>query len=427
MALFLGIDLGTTYFKAALFDTTGRLRGLGRRFVQKQTANNICELAVEVFWSTMAECVAEAMTQAGTDCRAIVAMSYSSQANSFILLDKGNHPLTPLILWPDERAGATQPALSMFAAQPLWRERTGMGIPLSPNSCINKLWWLQQQAIWEEVASVCTISDYLTLVLTGQKAADASTASLLGLLDVQACNWWDDALQVAQLQDLDLSPVFRMGTPVGKCTRDGAARLGLHTTTHFSVGGLDHHMAAMGAGIYGTNNISESTGTVLAAVESTDQYKTQEQICIAPGLHDHHFFRMAFDANGAGALEQYQKTQPLSIAALLEKPNPDVIAILESTAASLATIVQKLNNNGDIIPTGGGARSKLWVQIKADMLNRSFVIPACNEAACLGAAMMAAMGAGAINNIQDWVHMKERIEPGKGGPPFKGGSPWVSS
>jgi xylulokinase len=410
MALFLGIDLGTTYFKAALFDTTGRLRGLGRRFVQKQTANNICELAVEVFWSTLGECVAEAMTQAGTDSSAIVAMSYSSQANSFILLDKDNYPLTPLILWPDERAGATHPSLSMFAAQPLWCERTGMGIPLSPNSCINKLWWMQQQAIWQEVSSVCTISDYLTLVLTGQKAADASTASLLGLLDVQACNWWNDALQVAQLQDSYLSPVFRIGTPVGKLTRDGATKLGLHATTHFSLGGLDHHMAAMGAGIYGTNNISESTGTVLAAAESTDQYKPKEQVCTAPGLHDHHFFRMVFNGNGAGALEQYQKTQALSMEALLENPSPDVMAILESTAASLGDIVQKLNSNGDIISTGGGARSKLWVQIKADTLNRAFVIPACTEAACLGAAMMAAMGVGKLNNVQDWVRVKEIID-----------------
>jgi xylulokinase len=202
-----------------------------------------------------------------------------------------------------------------------------------------------------------------------------------------------------------------MGTPVGKCTPDGAARLGLSATTHFSVGGLDHHMAAMGAGIYGTNNISESTGTVLAAVESMDQYKPKVQICVAPGLHDHHFFSMAFDANGAGALEQYQKTQApeYSIEALLENPSSDVIAILGSTAASLGNIVQKLNSNGDIISTGGGARSKLWVQIKADTLNRSFVIPACNEAACLGAAMIAAKGVRALNNVQDWVRVKEKL------------------
>src|SRR6185503_13096500 len=168
MALFLGLDLGTTYFKAALFDEQGSLRGLGRRSVQKQTATHTCELPVSLFWSTLAECVAEAMAAAGVDRNEIRALAYSSQANSYILLDEGNHPLTPLILWPDTRSGAVHPALSMFAAQPLWQERTGMGIPLSPNSCINKLRWMRQQDIWKKVTSVCTISDYLTLVLTGQ-------------------------------------------------------------------------------------------------------------------------------------------------------------------------------------------------------------------------------------------------------------------
>jgi sugar (pentulose or hexulose) kinase len=96
--------------------------------------------------------------------------------------------------------------------------------------------------------------------------------------------------------------------------------------------------------------------------------------------------------------------------ALLEKPDPAVIAILESTAASLAGIVQKLNNKGAIIATGGGARSKLWVQIKAGILKRPFVIPACNEAACLGAAMMAARGVGVLNDVQEWIHVREKIE-----------------
>jgi xylulokinase len=416
---FLGIDLGTTYFKAALFDEQGRLCGLGRQFLQKQVSGDTCELPLDIFWKTLSDCVAQAMTAAGAHRKDISALSYSSQANSFLLLDKGNNPLTPLILWPDARAGATNPALSTFSGTAGWRERTGMGLPLSPHNCINKLMWLQQHQpyLWQQAASVCTISDYITLALTGENAADGSTASLLGLLDAQACAWWDEALRMAQLSREILPSVFYMGMPIGKLSREGAARLGLSEQTHFSLGGLDHHMAALGAGLYGTNNLSESTGTVLAAVQSTGQYHVQEQVFVAPGMHAAHFFRMSFDDNGARPLEMYQKDKApqYSIEELLAMDpgtghGSAVRNILSSTAQSLYTLVQRLYSNGPVVSTGGGARSKLWVQIKAELLNRPFIIPDCSEAACLGAAMMAAKGVGHLSNMQDWIHVKEIIE-----------------
>jgi sugar (pentulose or hexulose) kinase len=291
-----------------------------------------------------------------------------------------------------------------------------MGLPLSPHNSINKLLWIQQQHpfLWQQVASVCTISDYVTLALTGERAADGSTASLLGLLDAQACTWWDEAMRVAQLTRELLPPVFYMGMPIGKLSRQGAALLGLNDDTHFSLGGLDHHMAALGAGLYGTNNLSESTGTVLAAVQSTEQYHVQEQVWVAPGMHAGHFFRMSFDDNGARPLEMYQKNKApeYSIEELLAMdPGTEhgiaVRNILTSTARSLQTLVQRLHSNGPVVSTGGGARSKLWVQIKAALLNRPFIIPACSEAACLGAAMIAAKG---IGHSTDWIRVKEIIE-----------------
>lgn len=421
MALYLGIDMGTSYFKAALFNEQGRLCGLGRQFLNKQVSGAVCELPVTTFWSTLASCIAEALQQAGAKSHDIRAMSYSSQANSFILLDKGNDPITALILWPDARAGAVHPALSEWAATTRWHERTGIGVELSPNSAINKLLWLQQQPLWEEVASVCTISDYLALTLTGRKVADGSTASLLGLLNVTACQWWEEALEVTQLSRELLPDVFRMGTAIGTLTRSGAALLGLEEQTHFSLGGLDHHMAAMGAGIYQSNNISESTGTVLAAVQSTEQYLPRPEVCVGPGLHEHHYFRITFNGNGGRALEAYQKNMApeYSIEALLEMAAAEpldthgkqVRSILESTAYSLKELVQQLGGDGKIIATGGGARSALWVLIKAVILNRPFIVPACSEAACLGAAMMAAHGIGDLS-VEDtnkiWVTKNEQ-------------------
>lgn len=144
---------------------------------------------------------------------------------------------------------------------------------------------------------------------------------------------------------------------------------------------------------------------------------------------------MAFNENGATVLEWYQKkfAPELSIEELLKmaesiSPGSDglkalpcankyeslsgfynivnrhshghfVRAILESTALSLRDLVDSLdreNVSKALIASGGGARSLLWVQVKADILNKAFMVPECSELACQGAALIGAMG-----NIQE--------------------------
>ena len=101
----LGIDLGTTYFKLGLFDRSGRLCGLGRVPVIKYCGDgSLCELSLDNFWSALQSGIDQACEQARAEPENIKALSYGSQANSFILLDKNNDPLTSLILWPDNRA-----------------------------------------------------------------------------------------------------------------------------------------------------------------------------------------------------------------------------------------------------------------------------------------------------------------------------------
>ena len=110
MDLVLGIDLGTSYFKLGLFDRSGDLRGLGRVATPTKTPNgSICEVPVNDFWSSLRSGLATALQQASARAEDIRAMGYSSQANSFLLLDGHDRPLTPLILWTDVRTGTVTP------------------------------------------------------------------------------------------------------------------------------------------------------------------------------------------------------------------------------------------------------------------------------------------------------------------------------
>ena len=112
MAYLLGIDLGTSYFKVGLFDETGALKGLSRLALRKETPlAGHCEVAVAVFWQLLRDGVADVLRQAGIAAGEVAGLSYSSQANTFILLDRADRPLTPLILWTDTRGEPLQAEL----------------------------------------------------------------------------------------------------------------------------------------------------------------------------------------------------------------------------------------------------------------------------------------------------------------------------
>lgn len=457
MSFLLGIDLGTSYFKAGIFDEQGYLKGLGRCYVNKQTDNKgICELPVSVFWKTLNFCLREAILNAAIQPQEIKSVSYSSQANSFILLDRSDEPLTPLILWPDQRVDRKPDSLQKLVRNPDFRQATGLGILPGNQSLAAKIDWFQTQnpQIWKQVKSILSISDYLTFSLTGEKVTDYSTSSMTGLFHVVENNWWKTALDLLDIDSHYLSYPLAIGASTGKISLKGAKRTGLSVDTNYYVGALDHHQVAIGAGLSVLNQISESTGTVLASVNYRKGYLPEAGVNIAPGLKDNFYFQMAFDENGAVALEWYQRkyTPELSIMQLLTQaeaiipgsdglianPNADryddlngfeyqkshckpphyIRAILESTSLSLWNLLTSLGESETdkpVISSGGGAKSRLWTQIKADMLNKTFLLPECNELACQGAAMLGLMGNTPAQNFDEilktWVRYKDRIIP----------------
>jgi len=449
--------LGTSYFKSGIFDENGNLKGLGHQLVKKEIGDgSICELPVSVFWNTLHVCVREAVQKAGIMPGEIKSVSYSSQANSFILLDDNDEPLTPLILWPDKRAEGMDFPFKNFSDEDKFIKKTGLGIQPNFEFALAKINWFQNKRpeLWKRVKSILSISDYLTFCLTKQKVSDMSTLSMSGLLDITNLSLWDEALEFLELsQNLFPSPK-RMGSFVGNLNEQGADLIGLSPDTPYYLGGLDHHCAAIGSGIIQNNNICESTGTVLSCVGGSSLFNPGKNYSTAPGLFDGQYFQMAFDNNGALSLEWYQKNfaSEYSIIELLDmadkvvdeceglsaKPCANnypglegfvniqslhehghfVRALLESTSESLSNLVQTLKGNfysGAVISTGGGAQSQLWIQIKANNLKTVFYIPECSETACLGAALI---GAASLKTTVDWdkfmnswVRYKKSLRP----------------
>jgi sugar (pentulose or hexulose) kinase len=419
MSLLLGIDLGTSYFKVGLFSFDGTLRGLGREAVNKTVpAPGHCELAVEEFWRALRRGLATALVQAGATARDIAGASYSSQATTFLLLDAHDAPLTPLIVWTDTRGGSVEPALAAWAATEDFRAAVGHE-GLVPESAPVKWRWFQreQPAAWQRTRRVATLADYFTWALTGERVMDASTAAFLACYDLRSDGWWPEALEKFGLDAAQLAMPLRPGTWCGRTHAGATERLGLPAGIPFAVGALDHHAAAIGSGLGWLADLSISTGTVLAALALTDAPAAQPGVYHGRHTDGARCWRLAFDANGAGQLEDFQRTRApgrgleelLAFAAdapagsawrtgMLEAGDlgVGVRAVLERVAATHRSLVRRVAPAGvaRVVATGGGARSPLWLQIGADILGLPVVTPASPERACLGAAAFAAVAAG---------------------------------
>lgn len=430
MNLLLGIDLGTSYFKVGLFDQAGKLKGLGRVAVPKQMpARGRCELPVEHFWQVLRRGLEEALAEAGANAAQIAGISYSSQANTFVLLDRWDRPLTPLVIWTDERGEPVEEELQQFSDTAEFGCRTGFHGITGAWAVAKWRWWQKSQPQqWAETRRVMTLSDYFTFSLTGEPVGDASTAAFLGLYDLTGRQWWPEALNAFAIDSDLLSDPLPPGTRCGHTSIGAVGHLGLPTGVPFTVGGLDHHVAGLGSGLGRLGEASISTGTVLAAMTLVDRVYPKSGCFHGPHFDRVQTYRLAFDSMGAGQLEDYQRRfapdysleQLVAMAALVQpgcvpKGEPRlgvperehgefVRHLLERIAASHRSLLGQVMENRpapSIVATGGGARSPLWLQIKAAMLGATIIKPECQEPACLGASLLAGLGAGIFEGLDD--------------------------
>ena len=430
MNTILVLDLGTTYFKASVFDEAGSLCAL-RRCPTPSTSPKpgYNEMDPDRFLSTIQSLILSLNDVQGGYLQNVTAITFSTQTNSFLLLDEHDEALTPIIIWNDLRANDDAEIIEHLSS--LANLHATTGIPsLSPEFMVAKLLWLQKHetnAI-AQAKRLCLLSDYLTLWFTGQHITEAGAAGLTGLLDIHTLNWWPESLNHFRIPTEWLPRVVRAGTDLGAIRNDLAKTLALSENCRFIVGCLDQYAGAIGAGNIAEGSISETTGTVLATVRCTYTKDSPPDIFIGPGFDQGQYFQMVFGSISANLLEAYrdmlpdnptfeeldqaashapaasnrfslkwqQDTETL-ITCLREWSThypPALItrAILENVAFALQDQLMHLCENqfpDSITCVGGAARSALWLQIKADVLNIPTRSTSCPEPTSLGAALLA--------------------------------------
>jgi xylulokinase len=444
---YLGIDIGGSGAKAAVFDGAGQLLGFAQNTrVPVTTPEGFTEIPMEEIYAAAREAARTAITESGVRIR---ALSVASQGQAFVTLDANDRHLHNMILWYDSRAAAQaerlREALQATDEVALPRIETIAAAP--------KILWLREHYpdLMAQARRYLLLPDYLCYRLTGQAITDPSMAGSTALY-AHGFGYVPEALAAAEIDEDQLARVQEPGTPASVVTHAAAQEWGLEPDTLFVTGTNDQWAGALGAGNNRPGIVSEASGTCLAAATLTEKLPDS----IPPGmLHGRfsiprYFGALAYAKTAGAVLEWFRREfapdsslrelDELAAAvpvgcngvsmiphfegAVSPAPNPaargafayltlghtraDMYrAILEALTFSLRENLEFLSDYGmklaRIRSIGGGAKSDLWLQMKADVTGLPVDRPAFTEAAVMGAAMLAAAGAGAFPSVEESV------------------------
>jgi xylulokinase len=476
---FLGLDAGTTSVKAALFDSRGNCAGIGREEYQLSTPSaEQAELEAEIYWSSSVNAIRAAIAQAGVTPAQVKAITISSQGETTIALDGQGLPLRPALVWLDNRSVSQAEKLaSRFDRQEVY-EVTGV-TEIGPTWTACKILWIKENEprVFEQARKFLLVKDYLIYRLSGEYATEGAIACTTLLYDIRRHQWWAEMLDAVGISPSQLPAITRPGEAVGRLTASAAGLLGLDQRTLVINGGMDQCTGAVGAGSITPDIVSETTGAAMAMQVTTPYPDMRSNIHIPLSVHSlpgsylfvpvlptggmtFKWFRDTFgDREIQLAKESGRDAYDLltTMAArvapgcdglvmlphLMGALSPEenlaargvfcgftlghdkghfVRAILEGVAFNLRQILAALNQAGyhfnEVRTSGGGARSPLWNQIKADVCGLPIVTLANEEAALLGDAILAGVACGVFSSVAEacaqMVAIKERILPGEG-------------
>ncbi len=468
---FLGVDVGTGGTRAALIDAQGRVTASSTvehvPFASPETG--WAEQDPRDWWRAATLAIRDALSKSQIRPEQIGAVGFSGQMHGAVLLDKHDNVLRPSIIWCDQRTSTQCIAITEKIGTKRLIELTCN--PALTGFTLPKLLWVRQvePEHWRQVRSVLLPKDYVRLRLTGDKATDVADASGTLLFDVAGRKWSEQMLAAAEIDAAMLPQVYESPEITGVVSSAGAEATGLRAGTPVVAGGGDQAAGAVGMGIVRPGTVSATIGTsgvVFAASDkpALDPKGRVHTFCHAVPGRWHvmgvtqgaglslRWFRDQFGAGaddgrdpytrltedaarvapGANGLlwtpylmgERTPHLDPHARAALVgltaSHTRAHVVrAILEGVAFSLRDtfeIFKEMNVPVEEIRLGGGgARSKLWRQIQADVYGHVVKTVEAEEGAAYGAALLAGVGAGAWPSVDAAcdavVRIKSAVEP----------------
>ena len=446
--MYIGVDLGSTNIKAAIYDKNFNLVDRQSRPVNYIRENGFVEFDAYVYCRDLIGLLADMVKK--NHVAKIREIAFTGQAESLVVLGHHGRPLMNAISWMDERSVEECKVLGEQFDAATCEALTGQ-MAVLPTWPATKILWLKNNRpeIYNMADTYMLLKDYIVYCLTGEKVADMSIATFSFYFDIYNKCYWKEMLTAIGVSESQLPRLVEPCTVAGTLTDDVAEQMGLTTETKVNVGTLDHFAGMIGTGNIEKGGITLSTGTVMAlATMSSAREGKNTGIAMHYGFIPDTYVMLPVVESGGVSLEWFRRScmkcdyDEMNATLAQRGPNEllflpylvgtsapefdadasgvfwglrqehDAIdmagAVMEGVSFVLRKNCEHIANNGvqlkSIIATGGGAKSAIWCQMQADITGLPVSIPKEKEAACLGAALIGAVSDGRFESYSQAVH-----------------------
>lgn len=455
--LFLGLDLGTSAVKVGLFDAGGHRQRRARRTYPLYTPHpGWAEQEPEEWWSAACDALREALAE--VDANRVAAVGLSGQAPSQVLVAADGTPLGRAIVWSDRRATAEAAWLAERVTPEQAQAWTGCAFITGVGQPPARILWLKahRPGDWARCVAVIQPKDFLACRLTGRVATDVNSAFCL--FNPRTGQYAADFLALLGVEPEKMPPVLEPIAALGRVTPEAASATGLRPGTLVVTGTIDAWCDIIGCGgiapgcavdVAGTSEVvalvtaepvdgegvsgaslsegrywvggpMQAGGAALAWLarcfygrEQPDfDLMEQEASAVAPGAEGLLFLPYlegerapVWDATARGAFVGLTGHHTRAHCAR---------AVYEGVAFAVRDLLERCREASGLVPevlrvSGGGSASDFWNQVKADVTGISVQRVAVLDAACLGAALLAAVGVGAFGGLDEAAGAMVRV------------------
>ncbi len=440
--MLVGIDVGTQSLKVAVLDEELRIRGhAARKYPLVYPKPGWIEQRPDAWEAALAPAIHEALGAAGAAPRQVRGLGICGQLDGCIAVDAAGEALSNCLTWMDRRA--TEEIADISAAQ----VRATCGIVADPGHYAAKARWLKRHlSARRPIARFHQPVSYLVERLTGAARIDHALASTSMLYSLDDATYDPSLLAKFGLTDHELPEIAPAEQCAGCLTEQGAAMTGLNRDLPVAVGTGDDFSTPLGAGLMspGRVAISLGTGEVIGALHSTPLRDSR-------GLVETHAYPGGYfyienpGWLGGGAvawlrdvlgISEFSEMDRLAgavapgadglafIPALTGAMAPEwcpaargcfygltpahgrghiIRAVLEGCAFAMRDVIDHLQALGvateSILLLGGGAKSRLWAQMRADISGRAVAVPESVDTSPVAAALLGAVAAGIVADL----------------------------
>ncbi|MBI2619853.1 MAG: xylulokinase [Ignavibacteriales bacterium] len=476
MSYLIGLDVGTSGVKAILINPRGRVVASAFGEYPMATPKPLwAEQNPEAWWRAAMSTLRRIVKIAGGSTK-IAGLGLTGQMHGLVLLDSRGKVLRPCIMWNDQRTAEECSEITSMVGEDRLLAMTGN--PVLPGFTAPKILWVRKHepAVYGNTSHVLLPKDYVRYRLTGEYASEMSDASGTSLLDVRNRRWSNEILQALRIPAEWLPSLVESPGLTGGVSRVAAQATGLREGTPVVGGGGDQAAGGVGSGTVAEGTISVTIGTSGVVFAHSNTYRVEQKGRLHAFCHSvpgaWHLMGVTLSAGGSLRwvrdtlcaeeilLAKKRRVDPYEIMmasaarspagseGLLflpylsgeRTPYPDpharaafigltvrhgkshmIRSVLEGVAFSLRDCLELMKamdiQADDVRVSGGGARSKLWCRILADVLGTRLSTVTSTEGAPYGAALLAGVGVGIFGSVTEacsrTVRVASSTEPGR--------------